>query len=134
VEIKDQAIAGSSGVSLTAVAYLAYELLLGTQGDIIDIQAKVTELETQHADRCEVDAAFFRGRAADKRDEAATSRSVADRYRALRDYLAQQDPPESLSPVDVNRLAEKDDEADDFDAEARAFDESARVVCQIPNP
>lgn len=144
--------AGAGGGGLAAAIYIVYELMMGgasiqqenindletelgtLETQVSELQEKVTQLEQQHADRCEVDASYFRGRAAAKRDDAATARNVAQRYRVLRGYLAQQDPPETLSPVDQNRMQEKDDEADDYEEQAKAFDESARVVCQISAP
>lgn len=104
----------------------------GIQQDLEELEEKIDQLESIHALRCEIKQSEFNILAQGKEGDANTARGVANRYRALRDYLASQNPPESLSPVDQARMEEKDQEADRLSAEAKAFEESATIVCQVP--
>ena len=116
----DKAVAGSSGASLLGVAYLVYELLFGTVGDL---EEKVRILETQHALRCELQANSWNDQAALMRELAGIEGNTASRYVSLAEANG------NLSDVDRLRMEEKLRRQAEYLQRAAAFAESANAVC-----
>lgn len=120
---KDNALIGSSGISIAGVLAMAYEMFFGMQGDISALQIKVSDLESQHALRCEVDAKYFEGQAALMVELAGIEKNTAARYVALAEANG------SLSEVDRLRLEEKLRRGAEYEGRGKAFTQAADTVC-----
>lgn len=120
---KDNALIGSSGVSIAGVLAMAYEIFFGMQGDISSLQLKVSDLESQHALRCEVNAKYFEGQAALMRELAGIEKNTASRYVALAEANG------NLSDVDRLRLEEKLRRGAEYEGRGTAYTQAASTVC-----
>ena len=130
---KEKALLGSSGGSLAAVAYLAYELLVGTQNEMVAlsgrsdaIEAEMAILKTQHAQRCEVDSKYFEGQASLMSELAGIEKNTASRYVALAEANG------GLSEVDRLRMEEKLRRQAEYEGRGQAFSQAAQTVCLQP--
>jgi len=126
----DKVNAGASATSVGAVGTLFLTMIMPMQEDITTLEADINRLETAHVKVCQIEANYFRGRAADKRDAANAADNVAKRTRALRDYLASQDPPQELPLAEINRLADYERQFNQYSSEASILDQSVITVCQ----
>ena len=114
-------IGSLSGGSAAGVLFILYQIFIPIN-DKLDALPEACEIQRMQWETLEEIYDVLA-------DEA---QGVADRYRNIRDHLATLDPPEQLSPVDRNRLEQKQAEADTLEARARSYESSARVVCQNP--